>query len=183
VKAILIHGSYGSPEENWFSWLKSELAKRTVTAFAPSFPTPEGQTLENWLKAFEPYKKHLGDRTILVGHSLGAPFILRLLENGGKAKAAFLVAGFASKLGNKEFDPINSSFVEGGFNWEKIRENCPNFFVLCSDKDPYVPKENALELARNLGVEPIVIKGAGHFNSRAGYSEFPFLLNKIELFL
>ncbi len=179
MKAIIIHGSYGSPEENWFPWLKFELEKKGIEVFIPKFPTPEGQSLQNWLRDFEQYKKHLGSDTILIGHSLGVPFILKVLELGGKAKSAFLVAGFTGKLRDKRFLRINRSFVESEFNWKKIRESCQTFNVFHSDNDPYVPLENGAELAEKLGTEPIIVKGAGHFNEKAGYKKFPQLLNEI----
>ena len=179
MKAIIVHGSYGSPEENWFPWLKKELEKRGFEVFVPKFPTPEGQSLQNWLRDFEQYKKHLGPETILIGHSLGSSFILRILESGGRAKAAFLVAGFTGKLGDRKFDRINRTFTEPEFNWKKIMENCPSFTVFHSDNDPYVPLEKGKELAEKLGTEPVIMEGAGHFNAKAGYTKFPRLLLEI----
>ena len=68
MNVIIVHGSFGSPEENWFPWLKEELEKFGVKVLVPKFPTPEGQSLENWLKAFEECRQHLNEETILVGH-------------------------------------------------------------------------------------------------------------------
>lgn len=56
--AFIIHGVGGHPEENWFPWLKKELEKIGYRVFVPKFPTPEGQTLTNWLKTFEPYEQY-----------------------------------------------------------------------------------------------------------------------------
>ncbi len=178
---FIIHGAYGHPGENWFPWLKSELEKLGCTVFVPRFPTPEGQTLENWLKIFENYRQYLDENTIFVGHSLGVPFILTILESLEKPiKASFLVAGFVSFLGNPAFDEINKTFVEKNFDWEKIRKNCKKFYIFHSDDDPYVPLEKAKELAENLGVNIILVKGAGHFNEKAGYTRFELLLKKIK---
>lgn len=182
MNAIIIHGSFGSPEENWFPWLKAELEKVGVKVFAPAFPTPEGQNLDVWMKVFGEYKQYLDADSILVGHSLGPAFILNVLERlNTPVKAAFFVAGFVGSLGNPKFDEMNRSFVDKRFDWEKIKENCGKFFVFYSDNDPYVPKEKAEELARNLATEPILVEGAGHFNENAGYVKFPLLLEKIRL--
>jgi len=184
MNVIIIHGSFGSPEENWFPWLKTELEKLGCNVFIPKFPTPENQSLKSWLSAFEEYKQYLNEETVLVGHSLGPAFILSLLESLEKrVKAAFFVAGFLGKLENPEFDEINKSFTEKEFNWEKIKENCEQFFVFQSDNDPYVPEEKAKQLASNLRVEPILVKKAGHFNESAGYTQFPLLLEKIKTLL
>ena len=181
MNVFIIHGSFGSPEENWFPWLKEELEKLGHRVFVPVFPTPEGQSLDVWKKAFEKYKQFLEEETIFVGHSLGPAFILNLLEGLNKpVKAAFFVAGFVGSLNNPEFDELNKSFADRVFAWEKIKENCRQFFVFYSDNDPYVPKEKAEELARNLGISPILVKEAGHFNDVTGYTKFPVLLEKIK---
>lgn len=180
MKAILVHGSCGNPEENWFPWLKKELEKKGWEVLVPQFPTPEKQSLGSWLKIFENYEKHLGPDTILIGHSIGSAFILSVLEMSEKpVGSCFLVAGFTGKLGSKRFDPMNKTFAEKEFDWKKIRKNCKRFVVFCSDNDPYVPGEKSGELADKLGADFILVKGAGHFNTEAGYSKFELLLKKI----
>ncbi len=179
---FIIHGAYGNPEENWFPWLKKELEKLNQKVFVPAFPTPENQTLENWMKTFESYKGFADRDSIFIAHSLGVPFVLRLLEKGYRAKACFFVAGFSSYLG-RHFDKLNASFIEKPFNWEKINSSCEKFYIFHSDNDPYVSLDKAEELRRNLNSEFFLIKGAGHFNKKAGYSTFPLLLEKIKEFL
>ena len=181
MKVIIIHGSFGNPEENWFPWLKEELEKFGWTVSIPSFPTPEGQNLDSWTKTFEETEAGLDEETILVGHSLGPAFILNVLERIDKqVKACFFVSGFLGKLGNPEFDEINRTFTDREFYWKKIKENCPAFFVFHSDNDPYVSLEKAEELAQNLGTEVTIVQGAGHFNENGGYTKFPLLLEKIK---
>lgn len=181
---FIIHGAYGNPEENWFPWLKSELEKLDCRVFVPKFPTPENQSLENWNKIFDDYEQYLNENSIVVGHSLGPAFLLNVIEELNKPiKAAFFVSGFLDSLGNPDFDNINKSFIEKSFDWQKIKHNCPNFFVLHSDNDPYVPLEQAEKLAKNLGIDVILVKNAGHFNEKAGYSEFDLILDKVKLLL
>jgi len=177
---FIIHGTYGSPDENWFPWLKGELEKLGHSVFVPSFPTPEGQSLEAWLKVFEDYKSKLDKETVFVAHSLGPAFVLNVLESLEKpVRACFFVSGFVGSLGNPEFDDLNNSFADRQFDWEKIKANCASFFVFHSDNDPYVPQEKAIELASNLGIEPVIVREAGHFNEKAGFTKFPLLLEKI----
>ena len=181
TNVFIIHGAYGHPNENWFPWLKSELEKLGCKVFVPRFPTPKDQSLENWLKVFEDYKQCLNENSIVVGHSLGPAFLLNVLENLDKPiKAAFFVSGFVGLLGNPEIDNINKSFVDRSFDWQKIKQNCKKFYIFHSDNDPYVPLEKAKELAKNLGVDVILVKNAGHFNEKAGYARFELLLEKIK---
>jgi uncharacterized protein len=181
---FIIHGAYGNPEENWFPWLKSELEKLDYKVFVPKFPTPENQSLENWIKVFDGYKQHLKENSIVIGHSLGSAFLLNIVENLDKSiKAALFVSGFLDLSGNPDFDNINRHFIEKSFDWQKIRQNCPKFFVFHSDNDPYIPLIQAEKLAKNLDVNVILVKNAGHFNEKAGYYKFDLILEKIKSLL
>ena len=176
---IIIHGIYGHPEENWFPWLKKELEKKGFEVIVPKFPTPISQSLESWSRVISKYEDKINKDAVLIGHSLGAAFILNYLEQANKKiKAAFLVAGYHKLLSN-EFYELNKSFVYKGFNWEKIKNNCSKFFVLASDNDPYIPLETNKELAKILDAELHVLHNGGHLNKKAGYGKFPLLLELI----
>ena len=174
---IFIHGTGGNPDEWFFPWLRKELEKRKHKVYAPFFPTPTGQTLENWMKEFEPYRKHVNKETVFVGRSIGSVFILRLLEKTKiPVKGAFLVAGFCSKLGLQEFEPLIETFIEKPLNWKKIRSNCGCFFVYHSDNDPIVSLQKGEELAEHLGVDVTLVRGAKHF----WLTKLPKLLDDIK---
>ncbi len=178
---FIIHGTMGNPNGNWFPWLKKELQKFECKVFVPEFPTPKNQNLSSWMEVFKKYEEEINEETIFVGHSLGASFILSVLEKTNKPiKTAFLVAGFIDLLNKKEFDELNQTFTDKKFDWKKIKENCKKFYVINSDNDPYVPLNKGKELAKNLGAELIVIKNAGHINKEAGYDKFGFLFDRIE---
>lgn len=178
MNAFIIHGAYGNPNENWFPWLKQELEKLGCSAIVPSFPTPKGQTLENWMKTFQDYEELVHQDSILIGHSLGCAFILNFLDKTRKrVKAVYLVAGFISPIGNEKFDKLNESFYNE-LGWEKLQRQA-EYFVYASDSDPYVPFEIERKLSHKLGAKLIMIKGAGHFNEKAGYRKFNQLLEHI----
>ena len=121
---FIFHGTGGHPGENWFPWLKQELAKEGYDATIPQFPTPEGQSLEAWLKVLKEYESSIQGNTVLIGHSLGGLFLLRLLERLKEpVKAVFLVS---APIGVK---PIKNwggdyAFSDGfNFDWEAIKSN------------------------------------------------------------
>ena len=177
---FIIHGSYGSPEENWFPWLEEKIEELGHKAIVPRFPTPDGQSLENWKKVFKTYESRVSNNTVFIGHSLGPAFILSILERINRyVKSCFFVAGFTRELGNPDFDKVNKTFYKD-FNWTKIKQNCSRFYVFHSDNDPYVPLAQGRELAKNLGVELIVVENAGHFNEAAGYKSFDMLLEMLK---
>jgi len=176
---FIFHGVYGYPEENWFPWLKAGLEKKGFEVIVPKFPTPLDQSLESWMRAISKYEDKIGDETVLIGHSLGAAFILDYLENTNKKiNAAYLVAGFFKLVGSP-YDEINKTFVDKQFDWGKIKSNCGKFYVVGSDNDEYIPTEVTKELAGKLGAELKIIRNGGHFNQKAGYTRFPFLMEQI----
>lgn len=179
-KIFVIHGAYGNPKENWFPWLKAALEKLGCEVFIPEFPTPEGQNLENWKKAFRDYIGKMDKDSIFVGHSVACSFILNILEEiNYSIKASFLVAGWTGFLGNS-FDKINKTFVDRNFNWEKIKQNCQKFYLFNSNNDPYVPLDLGKKLANHIEGELLIVENAGHFNKKAGYEKFDLLLEKIK---
>jgi len=176
---FIFHGIYGHPQENWFPWLKKELEIRGFEVIVPKFPTPLNQSLESWLRTIANYEDKINDETIMIGHSLGAAFILDYLDiKNKKIKAAFLVAGYF-KLINNEFDEMNRSFVGRDFNWPKIKKNCSKFFVIGSDNDQYIPLEATKEMAKMLDAELKIVHNGGHLNAKAGFTSFPVLLKTI----
>jgi predicted alpha/beta hydrolase family esterase len=180
ANAFIFHGTNGYPEENWFPWLKEKLGKLNCTVFVPRFPTPENQTLENWFKVFEKYKNNFNSETILIGHSLGGAFLLRVLEKTEfKIKAAIIVSAPVGIKPIKNWEG-DQPFIGKPFNLKKIKNSCQKFFVFHSDNDPYVGIGNGKETAKKLGAKLIFVPNAGHFNKAAGYTKFELLLEKIK---
>src|SRR4051794_39170663 len=122
IRAVVVHGAYGSPQENWFPWLVGELKGQGLDTYLPTFPTPDGQTLDAWKAVFAERVGHLDESTILIGHSLGVGFILNLLENARTpVLGTFLVSAFVGLLGLPDFDSINASFIDREFDWRRIK--------------------------------------------------------------
>lgn len=87
-------------------------------------PTPDGQNLLNWVSEFSRQVGVIDEGTTLIGHSLGATFLLRILERQ-KAPVAqsVFVAGLLDKIGIAEYDQLNWSFIETSYDWVTIRRN------------------------------------------------------------
>lgn len=177
---FIIHGSGGNPNRHWYPWLKEKLEALDLQVFALQFPVDEqNQTLHDWLKTLEPFKEYLED-SILVGHSLGAPFILNVLNQWNyKIKAAFFVSGFEGHF-DVEDEPNINDFSERNFDWNKIKSQCNKCYVIHSDNDPYIPLGKAEVLAQKLGTEVILVKNGAHFQAQSGFNTFSLLLEKIK---
>ncbi len=184
TKVAIIHGTLGSPAGNWFPWLAAELKKRSVEVFVPRMPTPEGQSLSNWREAFRSQVGAVDESSVIIGHSVGAVFLLRLLESfRSPIKASVFVAGFIGSLGIPEYDNLNASFINGPYQWELIRRNVGTPICLSGENDPYVPRVQGLQLAKNLGTSLVLLPEGGHLNAEFGYTLFPLLLETLRCYL
>lgn len=178
--ALIIHGTEGYPEENWFPWLKKHLEGYGYQVMIPQFPTPQHQTPEHWFAALKPYERSFHGETILIGHSCGGAFLLRLLEEiRTKVKAVVFVAASAGVKPIKYYE-VDRPFVEKPFNWKKIRQSAEHFFVFHSEDDPLICIGNGEKIASELGTDLIRLKNAGHFNAKAGYITFELLIEKLK---
>lgn len=183
MKNVLIfHGTGGSPEGNWFPWLKEKLENRGFQVFVPKFPDPrEGNKLEDWLKVLEDYKQYINEETILIGHSLGGLFLLRVLERVKKNVTAAIFVSAPIGVKPIKYFESDENFSGFKFDWEKIKRGAKYFEVYHSDNDPYVSLANGEELAKNLKVELSFIPKAGHLNAESGYTKFEKILEDINL--
>jgi uncharacterized protein len=180
MKALIVHGWGGDSSSNWFPWLKNELEKSGIPTICPDLPNPQFPKKEEWLAALRAQASFSeNEEIVLIGHSLGCPTILHLLESfqkGEKARAAILVAGFARDLGI----PIIRNFVDTDFDFKKIRSSCRDFFAINSDNDPYVPLGEGKFMAKSLDAEFITEHGLGHINYGDGHFEYKRVLEMIK---
>jgi len=182
---FIFHGTEGYPEENWFPWMKEQLEAKGCKVIVPQFPSPPEipAKISEWFEVLKSYEQYIDENTILIGHSLGGVFALRVLEELKHPVRAVFLAG--TPIGVKpiaNYDRDNS-FSGFDFNWPTIQSNSKHFDVFQSDNDPYVSLGNGKQLAKELGVELTFIPNAGHFNKSSGYLTFPDLLEKIRKIL
>jgi len=177
--AIIIHGTEGYPEENWFPYLKSELEQQGYRVSVPHFPSPPviPAKISEWFDVLKDYE--IDGDTVLIGHSLGGIFTLRILEKVNQpVKAAFFVG---TPIGIKPIKYYDRDLAFSGFDfdWNKIKKSAKKFVAFHSDNDPYVALENGEKLSENLDIKLNFVPNSGHFNAAAGYTKFPALLQEI----
>jgi predicted alpha/beta hydrolase family esterase len=185
-RVIVVHGAFGSPDINWFPWLRDELGD-DYEVVTPRFPTPDGQNLDAWLAVFNEQVAPLRSTDILVGHSIGAGFLVRVLErhapvDGEHVRATALVCGFMTLLDNPDVDPINATIVEGPVDWATARVRGGAMRAWHGTGDPYVPEAANRAVADELEADFVVLQGAKHINGEAGITQFPELATFIRGF-
>ena len=140
TNVFIFHGTEGHPKENWFPWLKKELKQNHCNVMIPQFPSPPvvAAKIDEWFAVLKDYERYINENTIIVGHSLGGVFTLRVLEKlKTPIKAALLVG---TPIGIRPVLNFNrdKSFSGFEFNWDAIKGNAKSFTVYHSDTDPYV---------------------------------------------
>ena len=181
MRFFLFHCWGGDGRSCWSGWLQDELRKQGHDVRSPDFPDTNTPKPERWLATIRDevgcFEKK--DDWVLIGHSLGCPTILRLLESFDgteRAKKVILVAGFGKDLGIPEI----KGFVDKPFDWKKIKQKSGGFAIINSDDDPYIKLEEGERLAKMLGAKLIIEHNAGHINEGSGFTRYPRLLEIIK---
>jgi len=177
-RVFIIHGWEGTPESNWFPWLKKELEKQGFVVEVPTMPNTNYPVCSEWLAHLQKVIGKADKNTYLVGHSLGAITILKFIESlppEQKIGGAVFVAGFSESLGISETE---SFFIEP-LDYKKAKNSAEKFIAINSDNDPYVPLKKGEILRDKLGAELIVVPNGSHLNEGAGFTELPIVLENI----
>ena len=179
--AVILHGTDGSPNGNWFLWLKKELQNKGYKVWLPQLPDCDYPNVDKY-NTFLLSGWGYNEKTVLIGHSSGAVEILSLLQNlpdNIVIDKAILVAGFINDLGWKE---LKGMFIHK-FVWKLIKTRAKHFIFIHSDDDPYVALNHGKILYEKLGGKLIIKEGQKHFSiDTAGqkYKKFPLLLKLID---
>ena len=175
---IICHGTMGSPDINWFPWLKTELESMGHAVYVPTFPTPQNQTKDNWCAALRDETPTFGRDTILIGHSISATFLLHILETiKTPVCQSVFVSPVMDDIGIEEYDRLNNTFVHHDFDWDAINNNKGRAVIFHGDNDPYVPLSHPETLSQKIMTPISIIKNGGHLNSESGHDQLPGLLH------
>lgn len=175
---VIIHGSFGSKDGNWFPWLKNELERKRKQVIVPQMPIGVGnQNFENWSSILKGLT--INENTIIIAHSIAPIFVCKyLITNKIKVKKLIFVCGFNNYLGiDSNFDAVNEPmFIE---NFTDVKKYCSDLVCYYSDNDPYVKYDIEKDFADNLTNKQYIIKNGGHINSETGYTKFEEILKEI----
>ena len=175
---IILHGSFGSKDGNWFPWLKGVLDKQGKKVDVPQMPVGVG--IQNFISWSEELSKlHINESTTIIAHSIAPAFICKyLITNKIKVKKLILVCGFNNYLGiDHDFDLVNEPMFIN--NIEDVKNYCNDITCIYSDNDPYVRFEVEKEFADRIANKSIIIPNGGHLNEEAGYTSFEEILKYI----
>lgn len=180
-KAVILHGTDGKPEDNWFPWLKNLLEGKGYEVWVPLLPgnhTPNREVYNDFLHSSD------WDFTdnLVIGHSSGAVSVLNLLEDERTPaiETAVMVGAWASVAGTK-LDPVQFKdlFPEKDFNFDLIKTKSKNIVFLHGSDDPFCPLEQARWLASKLDATIKIVPNGHHLGSR--FMELPEILDFLNI--
>jgi uncharacterized protein len=184
-KAVLLHGTDGSPGDHWFPWLKNELEKSGYEVFAPTLP--ENHTPNRGL--YEEFLKNSGwdfRDNLLIGHSSGTTTILNLLMADWfpKVKGSVMVGTFLNEKLTKTADwyeagQFDNLFVQD-FDTEKIKSKCPEFIFVHGDNDHACAYDDAQAFCEQLRGDFVTIPNGAHLSGSSGITEIPEIIDKLK---
>ena len=174
ITFVIFHGAFGDSGENWFPYLKENLEGMGQKVLIPQFPVeswaemtkmgPEKsfhkQNLASWFETFEKYIDGFkADKVCFVGHSLGCLFILHAVRKYNlRVDSAIFVSPFLTKLHKSwQIDIVNRTFYKKDFDRGKLRDLIGISWVIYSDNDPYVDKNQPEIFAKNLNSIQIIL--------------------------
>ncbi len=160
ARTLLVAGLEASPAPHWQHWW----AMTDPTALTVELSDPQRPVRALWEAELAGMILQHPD-AVLVGHSLGAVLIARVLSNWPqlRVRAALLVAP-ADTRGNDRighFGPVPEAALP-----------VPTTVVV-SRNDPWMDHQRACDLAAVWGADTVDLGYAGHINVAAGYGPWP----------
>lgn len=95
-KALIIHGFEGDHLCNWFPWLQAQLTQKGFFVINKTLPNPSHPNFKETMTFLEAQTKNFDSNDIIIGHSLGAFWAVKLAEKK-TFKSVVLVAPAISK--------------------------------------------------------------------------------------
>ncbi len=189
-RAVILHGTDGSPEGIWIPWLKSKFEVAGYEVWAPQLPdchTPDRKTYGNFLLDGQ----HDFTDNIVVGHSSGAVEVLNLLMDKRMPRIwlGVMVGAWADLEIPEEYqervaaagmlrEQFMHLFPSAGFDFGQIKSKADRLAFLHGEDDPYCPLEQAEHLAKKLDAPITVVPNGHHLGSR--FTELPEIWQIIE---
>lgn len=187
TRVILIHRWGGTPETDWYPWLKREIEARKGECIIPAMPDSEHPQIEPWVSTLHSTVKRVNEKTYFVGHSVGCQTILRYIEKlpkDAEVGGVLLVAPW-TKLKAQSYESesdklVAKPWIETPIDWKKIFAHDHNTTCVFSEDDPYVSLDEVEFFRNKLNADIILDGNMGHFTIYDKVTELPMVLHVLE---
>lgn len=184
-KVVLVHGWGGSPESDWFLWLRDKLEEKGFEVIALEMPDTFHPNIKSWIQELNKIKE-INNNTYFIGHSIGCQAIMRYLEQLSeqiKIGGVIFVAAWFYLTDNTWDEYYTKEIADPWINipldFDKIKTHTNKFVSIQSDNDPYVSLSNKDILKEKLGAKIIIEHNKCHFAGEEGIKELPILFEEL----
>ena len=183
ARVLIMHGWTNRRQENtWHRILVSALRHQGHQVLYPQFPSTDNPTLEEWqelLLAELALLEEAGPgESIVIGHSLGCVNFIHAAVEGKISnpvdRLLFVAPADPKLLG--EIQGLKVALDKPATK-HALNAAAKSLTIVGSDADPWIPDGVQETFGGPLGVEAIVIQGAGHFKGDEGWGHWQGLLD------
>jgi uncharacterized protein len=183
AKVLILHGWTNRRQQgHWQRHLATALREQGHIVAYPQFPNTDHPKLDEWQELLAAELEILAEinagETIVIGHSLGC-------INWIQGAATGLIANPVDRvLLVAPADPRVLGEVEG-LNVEltnpvvasALHSSTASLTIVASDKDKWTPRGIQATFGEPLGVEPVILFGAGHLSLDDGFGNWQGVIN------
>jgi predicted alpha/beta hydrolase family esterase len=160
------------PQTQWKSWIAGQLPD--IDVLLPTFPNKDNAVFDEWTIYFEKLLPFLKDDVQIIGHSLGAMFLAKYLNQRPLNKPVKRLVLIAGGYDDETDGDLGSFKVTSAANLPKSAKEIHLFH---SKDDPVVPFTELAKFHSDLPTASIhMLENRGHFNDAA----FPELLELLK---
>lgn len=162
TNAIIFHGSapHATADKFWYHKVARNLTNGGIPTVVADLPKLDQEPLAQTLLKIKEMGLVMNQHTILIGHSAGTNIIFALLEKlVSPVKAVYLLAGYSQPNGMKH------TTLKAGYDWQRIRQNSNEFYMLNSFNDPFNCNEKQGKILFDHLGGTLILRNDGHFTN------------------
>lgn len=133
------------PKRGWKQWLADQLPEADI--LLPTFPNSDNAVFEEWKIIFEKLIPFLDDDVCIVGHSLGAMFLAKYLQEHPLDKKIHQLILVAGGYDDDTSEDLGSFSVSSA---TRLFESADTVHLFHSKDDPVVPYTELSKFQRDL---------------------------------
>ncbi len=155
---------------SWQDWIATRVGSK-ADILSPSFPNKFNAVFDEWMVYFEKILPHLTEQVSLVGHSLGAMFLVKYLHHHPLAKPVEQLILLAPCYDDDSQEDLGSFAISSA---KELEKSAKEIHLLHSKDDPVVPFNELSKFRNDLPSAKVhIFEDKNHFFD----PEFPELLD------
>ena len=178
AKVLILHGWTNRRQQgHWQRHLATALRQQGHVVAYPQFPNTDAPKLEEWQDLLAAELDILAEveagETVVIGHSLGCINWIQGAATGLIAKPVdrLLLVAPADPRMLGEIEGLKVSLTDPEVS-SAVHASTASITILASDKDKWTPRGIQTTFGEPLGVEAVIMPGAGHLSLDDGFGHW-----------